>query len=185
MSRWKELQSNPEKKELLIKRSHLINQVREFFLQYDFIECDTPELVKYPGLEPYLTPFETTISDVTGKNHTAYLITSPEYSMKKILATGLDKIFQISKVFRNMESFGGTHNPEFTMIEWYRAHANYKDIMQDTEKLILHLVNNASHKSKIQNPKSKITYQNQIIDLTIPWPRMTVAEAFEHFASIK
>ncbi len=193
--RWKELKDNPSKQELLKKRSHLINLVREFFLSENFIECDTPELVKYPGLEPYLTPFELSLEDAAGRRETGYLITSPEYSMKKLLAAGFDKIFQISKVFRNHESFGGAHNPEFTMIEWYRSDSTYKEIMDDCEKLMLLLVNNLqkmSEKSEIRNPKSetksknlKIKYQNQIIDLRTPWPRISVAEAFDKFASIK
>ena len=196
MSRWKELKDNPKKLELLEKRSHLLNIVREFFLSQNFIECDTPLLVKHPGMEPYLTPFLTNILDEAGQNYTAHLITSPEYSMKKLLAAGMNKMFQISKVFRNNESFGGTHNPEFTMIEWYRAEASYNDIITDTENLIIYLINksleneaakikNQKSKIKITNKNLKITYQGQVIDLSMPWLRVSVREAFDRFASLK
>ena len=187
--RWKELKSNPKKKELLIKRSHLLSFVREFFLSLDFTECETPLIVRYPGMEPHLSPFETTVRDISGATHQGYLITSPEYAMKKLLAAGYDKIFQISKVFRNNESFGGTHNPEFTMIEWYRSDSNYEKIMDDCEKLMLYLVNHlkngSSEKFQVPNSKFQVIYQGNIIDLTPPWPRISVAEAFERFASIK
>lgn len=172
MSRWKELKENPLKKELLIKRSHLITVVREFFLSQDFIECETPLLVRYPGMEPHLSPFPVVVRNEHGEDHQGYLITSPEYSMKKLLAAGFQKIFQLSKVFRNNESFGGTHNPEFTMIEWYRAGADYRKIMEDVEQLFTKL-----------HPAPTLTYQNQEINLTRPWLRITVKEAFDRFAA--
>ncbi|MDG1950671.1 MAG: hypothetical protein P8J32_07710, partial [bacterium] len=94
---------------------HLINQsIRHFFTERGYIEVETPIVVRSPGMEPNLTPFETKVIQPTAQTHNAALITSPEYSMKKLLGAGMQKIFTLTKVFRNEESFGGHHNPEFT-----------------------------------------------------------------------
>lgn len=113
-------------------RSQIIQKIRNFFTNQNFLEVETPILNKIPGMEPYLTPFETKFTDDTP----LFLNTSPELQMKKLLAQGYGNIFNITKVFRNGETGGPTHNPEFTMIEWYRTDANYQDLMQDCEELI-------------------------------------------------
>src|SRR3989339_1785794 len=76
------------------------------------------------------------VIEATLQSHPAALITSPEYSMKKLLGLGLEKIFTITKVFRNEESLGGNHNPEFTMLEWYTQGADYQACMDETEEMI-------------------------------------------------
>lgn len=166
---------------LLQARPQILRAIREVFWSWGFFEVDTPLLVSKPGQEPYLNPFETTVHDAIGNSYPAYFITSPEYAMKKLLsaaATGeapqFEKIFQLGHVFRNGEDFGGTHNMEFTMLEWYRLGENYEAIINDVENLICFL---AEHFFALQ-----LTYNNRVIDLTRPWPRMTVAEAFEKFA---
>lgn len=126
-------------------RCEIIRLIREFFWAEGFVETDTPLAVRFPGQEPYLNPIPLTIHDTRlrpgfdgqarGLEHRMYLHTSPEFSMKKLLAAGFEKIFQITKTFRDYESFGGNHNPEFTMIEWYRAPGTYQDFMDDTERL--------------------------------------------------
>lgn len=123
-------------KALLEKRSQIIRAVRDFFWKQDFLEVETPTILRLPGQEPYLSPMKLDVHDQTGKPYTGYLHTSPEYTMKKYLAVGFDKIFYLGKVFRDQESFGGLHNPEFTMIEWYRSNANFYAIMDDCEHLI-------------------------------------------------
>lgn len=132
---YKTLKHSPQQRELLEKRFAINRAIREFFWGENFLEVETPLLVRSPGQEPYLQPFETKIKDGWGKEYNGFLITSPEYAMKKLLVAGFSKIFHLSKVFRNNEEFGGTHNPEFTMIEWYRAGEGYKKLCDDVENL--------------------------------------------------
>jgi|SRR3989338_4359884 len=127
------LQKNKESLEL---RFCIIRLIREWFWAAGFTEVETPLILRWPGQEPYLSPMKLMVHDERGTAYPAYLHTSPEYTMKKMLAAGFDKIFSLGKVFRDHESFGGTHNPEFTMIEWYRAHADFWKIMNDVEGLL-------------------------------------------------
>ncbi|PIZ94561.1 MAG: hypothetical protein COX81_03215 [Candidatus Magasanikbacteria bacterium CG_4_10_14_0_2_um_filter_37_12] len=131
------------KKNLLI-RSQIIRLIREFFWSQDFTEVETPLIVKYPGQEPNLTPMSVEIENERGQKYFGYLHTSPEYTMKKMLSAGFGNIFSICKCFRNQESFGGLHNPEFTMVEWYQIHANMFDVMDMFDELIKNLVKKLS-----------------------------------------
>lgn len=121
---------------MLEQRSQLLQQIRSFFIDQKFVEIEAPSLVVFAGQEPYLSPFSLSLSDEKGHVHQAYLHTSPEYTMKKVLAAGIPDIFYLGKAFRNEESFGGAHNPEFTMLEWYRAGASIYEIMDDCEALL-------------------------------------------------
>ncbi len=124
-----------QNKHILELRSNLIRVMREFFWTLGFLEVETPNLLRLPGQEPYLSPMAIAVHDERGRAHQAYLHTSPEYTMKKMLGAGFKNIFSLCKVYRDYESFGGTHNPEFTMIEWYRAGADFWAIMDDVENL--------------------------------------------------
>lgn len=135
MSTWKQLKDNARARGIYEKRLQIIKLIREFFWREGFAETDTPVTVALPGQEPELNPMPIIMHDERGAACQFYLQTSPEFAMKKLLAAGFEKIFQICKCFRDYESFGGLHNPEFTMIEWYRANATYLDIMDDTENL--------------------------------------------------
>jgi len=137
------------------QRSEIIRQIREFFWSQGFLELETPLILRLPGQEPYLNPMPIKIHDETGKEFSGYLHTSPEYALKKALGAGFEKIFSICKTFRDQESFGGTHNPEFTMIEWYRSNTNMFSLMADCEKLIMELEN----KIEIEDKRSKIEDQ--------------------------
>lgn len=153
------------------QRSKIMQEVRNFFNSQNFTEVETPILVDIPGMEPHLTPFETTFASPNTKDQKLYLNTSPELQMKKLLGAGFGDIYQICKVFRNGETGGPLHNPEFTMLEWYRTNANYLDLMGDCEKLILHLTKTNSGDSL--TPGSQFTRS--------PWPRKTTNELFiEH-----
>ncbi len=121
--------------ELIIKRAALTRAIRDFFWQQGFLELETPILVRLPDQEPGIAPMKLIFHNERGEEHTGYLHTSPEYALKKYLAAGFDKIFYLGKTFRDYESFGGNHNPEFTMIEWYRTNANYTALMDDCEGL--------------------------------------------------
>lgn len=116
-------------KRRLSMRQDVENKIHAFFQARGFVHVRTPLLVRCPGMEPYLDPFEVSV------NREPYaLITSPEYSMKKLMGAGMEKIYTMTSVFRNYES--GHHNtPEFTMLEWY-APGNYEDLMKETEELL-------------------------------------------------
>jgi lysyl-tRNA synthetase class 2 len=131
-------------------RWEILRGIREFFWSENFIEVETPLLLRLPGQEPYLSPMRLQLHDETGKEYTGFLHTSPEYGMKKMLASGYEKIFSLCKTFRDHESFGGTHNPEFTMVEWYRANSDFWKIMDDVEALFGFIAKKLKTEQKIQ-----------------------------------
>ncbi len=171
------LPGDPAFRARMEKRSAIIAAVREFFRSRGFLDVETPIMVSHPGMEPNLDPFATKLKDETGRARPAYLITSPEYSMKKLLAAGFERIFEITKTFRDGEPWGGSHNPEFTMIEWYRANADYLSMMKDTEEMVWAA-------AVAVGAPSPLAYQGLSVDLTPPWPRLTTAEAFERFTGL-
>jgi len=177
MKNWQKMKIDPKFKEVQIKRSQIIDFIRHFFKKEGFLEVTTPILVKAAGQEPYLNPISISFYDEKNKKYQGYLITSPEYALKKLLAADFEKIFEITKVFRQNESFGGIHNPEFQMLEWYRAHSNYRQIMKDAENLIYFLNQKLNH-------KSYLIYQGQKINLKPPWPKISVKQAFLKYAKI-
>jgi elongation factor P--(R)-beta-lysine ligase len=177
MKNWQKIRSDKELKQRLISCGQITDLVRAFFKEQGFFEAQTPALVASAGQEPYLSPFKINFLDERNKKYQGFLITSPEYSLKKLLAGGFDKVFELARVFRQNESFGGTHNPEFTMLEWYRQNSDYTQIMKDTENLVCFLA------KKIKSSEI-ISYQGQKINLTPPWPRLTVKELFLKYAGI-
>jgi lysyl-tRNA synthetase class 2 len=144
----------------LYERGRIIDSVRAFFRARGFLEVDTPLVVPSPGLDLHLDAFVV---------ETRYLSTSPEYQMKRLLAEGYARIFQISKAFRRGE-VGSRHNPEFSILEWYRANAGMTDIMRDTEQLVARVTG------------GRVTLGDRHIDTRPPFARMTVCEAFARFA---
>lgn len=132
----------------IVKRAKIIQGIRDFFVSKDFLEVSTPTLTKHPGMEPYLDSFETEIFDDKGNKKSVGLITSPEYSLKKLLGAGFEKIFEIARVYRNCEPQGGVHNAEFTMLEWYRHGADYLDIMNDVDGLLEKVSKNKYNKAE-------------------------------------
>jgi lysyl-tRNA synthetase class 2 len=145
----------------LERRALIYDVIRTLFRSEGFLEVETPLLVPTVAPEKYITPFT-----VNGW----FLSTSPEMHMKRLLAAGYGKIFQICHCFRKSER-GRLHNPEFTMLEWYRVGADYMQIIQDTERLVLTLANRLRLGTTIR-------YQGAEIDLVSPWPRITVRQAF-------
>lgn len=162
-------------KKKLSQRAEITQGIRDFFINRGFLEVNTPALVPQPSLEPYLNPLDLNFTNERGQVFAASLITSPEYSLKKLLAIGLgSKIFEICKVWRGGEAFGGLHNPEFTMLEWYHVGVDYRVIMEETEQLIFSLAK-----------ASSITYQGKEIELTLPWTRMSMREAWQKYAGVE
>ena len=156
----------------LRKRARVIAGIRQFFDEKGFVEVETPLMVPQPGMEPHLEAFQTTY-----EMRQLYLHTSPEYAMKRLLAAGFERIYQICKVFRH-EPVGRMHTPEFTMLEWYRAYADYTDIMVDTEYLIAELATDLHGEPVVRTDQ-------YAVDLTPPWERLTVREAMFRYAGIR
>jgi elongation factor P--(R)-beta-lysine ligase len=149
----------------LQRRALILDFTRAFFKEQDFLEVETPIRVPVVAPEPYIVPSES---------GDWFLSTSPELHMKRLLAAGYKKLFQFSHCFRQGER-GRWHNPEFTMLEWYRAGADYNRIIRDIELLITTL-------SKKLGFKNTIKYDGQTIDIRLPWPRTTVKEAYMNAA---
>lgn len=161
-------------------RATVLDAIRGFFKSRGFLEVETPLLVENPGTEPFLEVFKTELKSPDHQSKTGYLTTSPELNMKKLLAAGVGNIFQICKSFRNQEGLSDLHNPEFTILEWYRVDADYFDIMRDSEELLLAIFEQVfpDRKDFILN------YQGQEFDLSTPWERISVADAFKKYVDI-
>lgn len=176
-----------ELKDLLLKRSELIAFIRAYFVDKGFIDVETPCLVRLPGMEPYLdvfkTRFEAELSSEQRLSEDMYLITSPEYAMKKLLVGGLEKVFQVTKSFRNKETFSERHNPEFTILEWYRAYASYLDIMDDTENLVKQMWLKFGPRDN-QGELESLRVKEGETDLMATWRRLKVLDAFKEYAGI-
>lgn len=136
--------------------------IREFFTARDFLETRTPLLVPSPGMEIHIRPFQLSSG--------AFLPTSPEFAMKRLLVGGLEKIFQVCPSFRS-EPKSSTHHPEFTMLEWYRAYDTLETIQKDTESLVEFLANKLNGKPEIQ-------FQGNTISVKTPWPRLRVRDLY-------
>lgn len=175
--RWKQLKEDARLRENLVMRAKIIAAIRAFFDTRGYLEVETPLVVAKPGMEPHLDPFETFVADPFGNRYDAYLITSPEYALKKLLAAGFTKIYQLGKCFRNGEAFEGRHNPEFTMLEWYQAGTDYAGIMDETEAFVKDVALKALG-------ATKVSWRGRQIDLAQPWERLTVKEAMRKYAAI-
>lgn len=176
MSNWSELKNTLRLKNIYDSRIEIIKSIREFFWSQGFVETDTPVAVRLASQEPYLNPIPVTMHDPNSKPEKFYLRTSPEYALKKLLAVGYEKVFEIGKCFRDFESFGGNHNPEFTMLEWYRAPGTYQDIMDDTENLFKFV-------GKKLN-KESVTYKGKEINISENWHRQSMKEVWQNFIGV-
>lgn len=118
------------------QRAELNAAIRMFFADRGFVEVETPSIATSPGLEPHLDAVTVRLREgMGGAPVDRYLVTSPEYHCKRLLALGMERIYSLGKAFRSGER-GAFHNPEFTMLEWYRAGATHRDIALDTIELI-------------------------------------------------
>ncbi|MCL2140119.1 MAG: EF-P lysine aminoacylase EpmA [Dehalococcoidia bacterium] len=149
----------------LQRRSQLIAIVRHFFEQRGFLEVETP--IRVPSIAPELNITAQQSDDW-------YLITSPELHMKRLLAAGYGPIFQVSRCFRKGEQ-GRLHNPEFNLLEWYRPDSDYTEVIHDVEQLIAEIAT-AFQSSPF------LTYQGTTVDISPPWPRLSIREAFRALA---
>lgn len=168
----------------------MIDAIRAFFKQRGFTEVETPQLVLSPGTEPFLEVFETILQIDNYPDRRAFLLTSPEYALKKLIAGGLGSCFEICKSFRNGEGISTTHNHEFTILEWYHVDGDYTDVMTDFELMVkaiaLKLIESTKldHEVSIVGDNFLLGYQGKQYDLSGPWERLSVAEAFKTYAQV-
>ncbi len=180
---WLQLRAAPDRQRAYLLRSRVIKAIRAFFDAQAFEEVETPLLVAAPGMEPYLDVFETRLTTARGESHRAFLTTSPEYAMKKLLVAGLPRIYQICKSFRNGEEISRGHNPEFTILEWYRAQADYRAVMADCERLLI-AIWRAVHPDADLDATPALSVGGERISLGSPWERLSVRDAFARYASL-
>jgi lysyl-tRNA synthetase class 2 len=165
-----------ERRANLMARGRVLSAIRGFFAAADYMEVDTPCLQVSPGLEPHLRAFATVLHDPRdGSARPLYLHTSPEFAMKKLLAGGLPRIWQLTHAFRDGER-GATHHPEFSMLEWYRAGADYRDLMEECEELL--------RRAQAAAGGGALRWRGHSANAGRPWQRLTVAQAFEHHVGI-
>lgn len=150
-----------------------MGQIRNFFDAQDFIEVETPALQICPVMDAHIHAFKTDLLDIDRSvEQTMYLHTSPEFDMKKLLSAGMERIYQICHVYRNAEG-SALHSPEFTLLEWYRTGAGYRDLMDDCIELCRSL------------GVETFKYKNHECDPFKEWERISVCEAFEKYTDIK
>lgn len=177
MKTWRMLRERPELWSRYFVREKVLKAVRIFFDTDGFHEVETPLLIAHPPAESYVDVFATTLYNRQRQGTHGYLSTSPEVPLKKLLVAGIGNCYALTKSFRNMETQSNLHNPEFTILEWYRVGVDYQTIMEDCEKLIRSL-QNAIH------PGQGLVYQGKKIDIHAPWERLTVAQAFATYAQV-
>ena len=156
----------------LQQRSRLLQVIRSFFYEREYIEVDTP--VRLPVLIP-----ESNILPFTSEDW--FLQTSPELCMKRLLARGCDQIFQLCHCFRKEEQ-GRLHQSEFTMLEWYHKGWSYLELMQECEQFVCSLAERIRDFQGVAENGTAVLAQDTVVDLTPPWEYLSVAEAFERYA---
>lgn len=159
---------NPEVRETFVKRAAMMSAIRKWYTDHGFLEVETPVLQPLYGganAKPFTTHFNAL-------DMTMYLRIAPELYLKRLLVGGYERIFEITRNFRN-EGMDTRHNPEFTAIETYQAYGDIEDVINQTEQIVAACAM-ASYGSM------KFTYEDTEIDVTPPWPRLTMAEAVKN-----
>ena len=168
--RYVDLMVNNSSRDVFIKRARIVSLIRDFLSERDFIEVETPMMQPLAGgaaAKPFVTHHNALKRDL-------YLRIAPELYLKRLVIGGFERVFEINRNFRN-EGISTQHNPEFTMLEFYQAYADYNDLMDLTEEMISGIV------EKLHGTK-KITYQETEIDFAAPWDRITVRDAVLKFS---
>jgi lysyl-tRNA synthetase class 2 len=170
--RYLDLLMNAEVRDLFIKRSHIIQEVRNFFIERDFLEVETPMMQPIPGgaeAEPFKTHHNALGMDL-------FLRIAPELYLKRLVVGGFERVFEINRNFRN-EGISTQHNPEFTMLEFYQAYATHTDLMALTEELFATVAKQVSG-------STALSYQDHSIELAGPWRRISLQQALRDIGGI-
>lgn len=149
----------------LVARARARAAVRAYFDARGFLEVETPAMVPNPGSDLHLDAFA-----VHGAPSPRFLSTSPELQMKRLVSAGLDRVYQLRYAYRRDEH-GTHHEPEFTMLEWYRAFADRDALIDETEALVVHVARALGHGRDVR-------FRGADLDLTRPWPRKTIREVY-------
>jgi len=170
--RYLDLIVNPEVRELFVKRSRIINLIRQFMTSRDFLEVETPMMQPIPGgatARPFVTHHNALDMEL-------FLRIAPELYLKRLVVGGFDRVFEINRNFRN-EGISIRHNPEFTMMEFYQAYATFEDLMELTEELFCHVA---------EAVLGTLDFTSQGFDISFkrPWRRLTVREAILEYGDI-
>jgi len=167
-----DLISSPAVKEIFYRRSRIIQLIRQFMDKQDFLEVETPMMQPRAGgavARPFKTHHNSLDMDL-------YLRIAPELYLKRLVTGGMERVYEINRNFRN-EGISTFHNPEFTMLEFYRSYATYEDLMSFTEELFAFIASNIFG-------SLKFTYQGTEIDLSPPWRRISVKDALLQMAGM-
>ncbi|MBI5446245.1 MAG: lysine--tRNA ligase, partial [Deltaproteobacteria bacterium] len=170
--RYVDLIANPEVRRTFELRSRMIQLIREYFLELDFLEVETPMMQPIPGgatARPFVTHHNAL-------DMTLYLRVAPELYLKRLLVGGLERVFEINRNFRN-EGLSNQHNPEFTMLEFYQAYATYEDLMALTERLLSQVASRLLGTTRIR-------FRGAEINLAPPWTRLTVKEGVLRYGEL-
>lgn len=170
--RYLDLIVNPGVRRVFLLRSSIIRAIREFLDGRGFIEVETPAMHVIPGgaaARPFVTHHNALDMDL-------YLRIALELHLKRLLVGGLERVYEIGRVFRN-EGISTRHNPEFTMLELYQSYSDYHEMMELTEQLLCYVANRALG-------TAVINYQGNEIDLTPPWPRITLTEIISRYTGV-
>ena len=170
--RYLDLIVNPQVRETFRKRAKLMQLLRQFFIARDFLEVETPIMQSLAGgalAKPFTTHHRTLDIDL-------YLRIAPELFLKRLIVSGVDRVFELGRNFRN-EGISTKHNPEYTMLEFYQAYATYEHMMTLTEELLIFLAQEV-------NGGPRLTYGEHEIDLTPPWRRLGMVEAVCEYAGL-
>ena len=168
--RYVDLIVNPEVRDTFVKRSQIIKSVREVLDSHNFLEVETPILNTIAG-GAAARPF---VSYHNALNMQVYMRIAPELYLKRLIVGGMDRVYELGRVFRN-EGIDNRHNPEFTSVEIYQAFADYRDMMDLTEEVVVKTA------EKVLGT-TKITYEGTEIELASPWKRMSMLEAVKEYA---
>lgn len=168
--RYVDLIVNPEVRDTFVKRSQIIKSVREVLDSHNFLEVETPILNTIAG-GAAARPF---ISYHNALNMQVYMRIAPELYLKRLIVGGMDRVYELGRVFRN-EGIDNRHNPEFTSVEIYQAFADYRDMMDLTEEVVVKTA------EKVLGT-TKINYEGTEIELASPWKRMSMIEAVKEYA---